>query len=115
MAIVKRWRRLGLGGGHIYKFTDPGQILEGIWGGTKPSARFKDSELGVIKEEEGTEQLFAMTAGLRDLIPVKPGTEVKITYLGLQTAMSGNEFKAYAIDVAEDAEVADDSDEEIPF
>lgn len=109
MTNEKRWRQLG--GGSFFKFEDVGQVLEGIWRGTK-SGKFGDN--GVV-EVHGENMMFSLNAALKDLIDVKPGCEVKIEYIGKRMAKNGNEFKAYHVSVAEDAEVSESDDPHTPF
>lgn len=109
MSNEKRWRQLG--GGSFYKFEDVGQVLEGIWQGTRVG-KFGDN--GVV-EVQGDTKMFSLNAALKDLMRVKPGCEVRIEYMGKQMSKGGNEFKAYTVQVAEDAEVAEPEDREPPF
>lgn len=108
----KRWRQLG--GGSFFKFEDPGQVLEGIWRGTK-AGRYGDN--GVV-EVFGDNKMFTLNTALKDLMRVKPGCDVRIEYLGKQTAKNGNEFKAFSVQVAEDAVVEEEEHgggDEAPF
>lgn len=107
MGNAKRWKQLS--GGTFFKFDAEGVCLEGIWQGTQ-SGKFGDN--GVV-EVDGVPQLFTMNTALKDLLRVKPGTEVRITYLGKQMSKGGNEFKAYQIFVEDGAAIADDDD--VPF
>jgi len=110
MSNEKRWRQLG--GGSIFKFEDVGQVLEGIWRGTK-AGRFGDN--GVV-EVFGDNKMFTLNTALKDLMRVKPGCEVRIEYLGKQMSKGGNEFKAFSVQVAEDAEVSEEEHgDEAPF
>lgn len=109
MSSEKRWRQLG--GGSFFKFEDKGQILEGIWRGTR-AGKYGDN--GVV-EVFGENKMFTLNTALKDLMRVKPGCEVRIEYLGKQTAKNGNEFKAFSVQVAEDAEVDDADGETVPF
>lgn len=105
----KRWRQLG--GGTFYKFAEVGQVLEGIWRGTQTG---KFGENGVV-EVDGESKIFSLNAALKDLPRVKPGAEVRIEYLGKAMSKGGAEFKAYKVEVAEDAEVADPDSPDVPF
>ena len=109
MANEKRWRQLS--GGTFYKFEETGQVLEGIWLGTK-SGKFGDN--GMV-EVLGEVKLFSLNTALKDLMRVKPGAEVRIEYMGKQTSKGGNEFKAYTVLVADGAEVADPDEDGTPF
>ncbi len=109
MAALKRWRQLG--GGQFFKFSEPGQTLEGVWRGTQPG---KFGENGAV-EVDGVLQLFSLNAALKDLIRVAPGSEVRIEYKGKQMAKNGNEFKAFQVFVEEDGTVLDEDDGSVPF
>ena len=107
----KRWRQLG--GGTFFKFEDVGQVLEGIWRGTK-AGKYGDN--GIV-DVFGENQMFTLNAALRDLVTVKPGCEVRIEYLGKKMAKNGNEFKAFTVQVSEDAEITEHegTGTEVPF
>jgi len=109
MGSLKKWRQLS--GGSFYKFEEVGQVLEGTWQGTQ-TGKFGDN--GTV-EVFGKLMVFSLNAGLKDLLRVKAGTEIRLEYLGKQRAKNGNEFKAYKVEVAEDAEVADPDDPNVPF
>lgn len=113
MSSLKRFRQLG--GGTFFKFDTPNQVLEGVWRGTQ-AGRYGDN--GVV-EVDGVPQMFTINAALKDLIRVKPGTEVRITYLGRKEAKNGNQFKAFRVEVEEDAvierEEPGEDDDSVPF
>jgi len=110
MSSQKRWKQLS--GGQFFKFQSPGDSLEGIWRGTQ-TGKFGDN--GVV-EANGATHLFSMNTALKDLLRVKPGTEIRIEYLGKQTSKAGNEFKAYSVFVEDGATTEQsDTEDDVPF
>lgn len=111
MGAMKRWRNLGGGGGNtFYKFDHEGQVLEGVWRGTKPG---KYGDNGVVEQADGSMVQFTLNVTLRDLVKVPDGADVRITYRGMARAKNGNEFKAFTIQVGEDTDIPED--DEVPF
>ena len=107
MSNAKRWKQLS--GGKFFKFEKEGDCLEGLWQGTQVG-KFGDN--GVI-EVDGVPQLFTLNTALKDLMRVKPGTEVRVTFMGKEMSKGGNEYKAFQIFVEDGASIA--PDEEVPF
>jgi hypothetical protein len=108
IGALKRWRALGGSGGggeQFYKFTDLGQVLEGIWRGTQKG---KYGDNGVVETEDGVRRVFTLSAMLKDLVDVDDGTEVQITYLGMAKSKAGNDFHKFQI-------LVEDNGEETPF
>jgi hypothetical protein len=101
----------GNGNFEFYKFEQKGQILEGVWKGTRVG---KYGDNGVI-EVAGVEQVFTLNTALKDLLRVPEGAEVRVEYLGKAKAKTtGNEFKAFQIFVTDGTDVAQ-PDDEPPF
>lgn len=109
MTSAKRWKQLS--GGTFFKFSTPGDSLEGIWHGTQDG---KFGENGVVEVVgDPTPKIFSLNAALKDLVRVPKGTEVRITYTGKQMSKGGNEFKAFDVLVEDGVDVPGDENE--PF
>ncbi len=101
MSAYKRWRTLGGGEFHRFQVNEP---TEGAWQGTEPGTyKGKPIDIGLLDTPEGRKR-FMMSVGLKDLLGVPHGTEIRLTYLGKKTAKNGSEFNAYQIELGEGAE-----------
>ena len=110
MSNLKRWVQRG--GGDFVKWTEPGQLIEGVWRGTRDG---KYGALGVMDTEAG-EKVFPLHTALLLLVDgLKDGTEVRIEYTGkVLSPKSGHEFKAFNLFVAE-VEGMPVVDDDVPF
>ncbi len=99
---MRKWRKLGGGGGEIMKWTEEGQTLEGVWCGKRDG---KFGALGDVETPEGQRVTFPVLTVLADrLSKVKEGELIQIVYQGEQVSAKGNKFKAFEVCVAEDDE-----------
>lgn len=112
MGALRRYRSLG-GGDEFYKFTEVGQVLEGIWRGTKTG---KFGENGVVETPDGVRHVFTLSAMLKDLLKVPEGVWVKITFLGMRQSKAGNPYRHFQTLVdADDPGSSEESSSEVPF
>ena len=112
MGNHKRWVQRG--GGDFYKWTEPGQELEGKWRGGRDG---KFGPLGTIETTDGLVVFPVHTALVFLVEGLALGQEIKIVYTGKEmNAKSGREFKAFEMFVAtDDSEPPPPTDDDIPF
>jgi len=103
------WKKNNGGDLAFFKFEHPGDQIVGTWQGTR-EGKFGDNGLVLTKEKE--QMAFSLTAALRDLKHVDPGTGVKIVYLGFQTSKAGNSFKSFNVFTWDPAKKDDDAVDE---
>ena len=97
----------GGSGGTIYKWTTPGQVVEGRYVGSKRGKVFngRPSTLGTVKNAAGVDIVFGMTTVLESRLEndIKPGTVIRITYLGLEPGKNGgNGYKNFKLEIDDD-------------
>ncbi len=91
-----RWRTVGERPVSYHKFEEPGDVIEGIWRGTSTGKYGLNGRLDV----DGSDVLFTLSAGLRDLEQVELGTRVRITFQRWALSKSGNRFRLFRIEEA---------------
>ena len=95
----------GGSGGTIYKWGTPGQVVEGRYVGSKRGKVFngRPSTLGTVKNAAGVDVVFGMTTVLESQFlenEIKPGTVIRITYLGLEPGKNGgNGYKNFKLEI----------------
>ena len=113
----KRWHSVGSSGNFI-KWTEKGQKVEGIWEGTTPG---KFSDLGIVKQPDGTKVTFPMHTVLSDRFKrIREGAEIHIEYLGKEESKVGRTFKNFDVGVGSPDDIIPESaeaaaGEEVPF
>jgi hypothetical protein len=96
MGSLRRWRQIGQG--QFHKWETVGAELDGRWEGQHDG---QYGPLGTLETSEGR-VTFPLPAALRArLTQVRPGTDVRIRYTGLQTTRAGRTFKAFEVFVAD--------------
>ena len=100
------FKELGGGsGGNVLKWATPGQSVEGRLVGTKRGKVFsgRPSTLAVIKQTNGAEIIVPLTTVLEGRFienELKPGTVIRITYLGLAAGKNGgNSYKDFKLEI----------------
>jgi hypothetical protein len=97
--------------GDFFKFTEPGDTLEGQWRGIKEGKYGKNGVVFV----DGKPRIFSLNAMLTDLEFVDVGTQVKIVLVGEQPSKGGmHPMKVFEIYV-EDSKNPDLAPENVPF
>ena len=99
----KKWRRLDAGGGERFtKWDAIGTTVEGYWIGTSEG---KYGPVGKLLMGEAEEEVtFPLCARLKEpLGALGPYEEVRIRYLGEHPGRNGRTFKAFSVEVADDA------------
>src|SRR5215470_13901770 len=91
-----KWRTLGERAVTFHKFAEPGDSIEGLWRGTSTGKYGLNGRLDV----DGSDVLFTLSAGLRDLAQVEPGRQVRITFVRWAQSKSGNRFRLFKVEVA---------------
>lgn len=95
-------------GGEYVKWETPGQVVEGIWRGTspgKPAPDGKPTMLGTIETPAGRVR-FSATTVLKDRLElIHEGYAVRLTYTGTQKSKGGMSFKAFKVEVEDEAAV----------
>lgn len=92
-----KWQPVGGGQARTFhKWTEPGEVLEGVWRGTV-SGKFGLN--GWLDTQDGDVQV-SLSAGLRDLEEVPTGTRVRITFVKWAVSKGGNRFRLFTIERA---------------
>jgi hypothetical protein len=93
---MMKWTKIN-NNGDYFKFTDPGDKLEGRWRGPKEG---KYGTLGIFDTVDG-EKLFTLYAVLQDLVHFEKGQHLRLVYTGLGETKSGQEYKQFDIFIGE--------------
>lgn len=104
------WKQIG-GGGSIIKWDHEGQVVEGVWAGTRDG---KFGLLGDVKQADGKVVSVSMGAVLTDrLAGVEDGEMIRIVYMGQGKTKTGGKLNLFDVfvDQPEDEPVGKD----IPF
>ena len=95
--------------GNFFKFTDPGDTLEGRWKGMTEG---RYGMLGQLLTDDG-KVAFPINKALEDLSVLEDGTLIKIVYTGADKLDNGQTFKKF--DLFVDDEKDETSQDEVPF
>ena len=112
--MSRQWVKVG--GGDFFKWTEQGQVIEGIWRGQKDG---KFGSLGIVDTFEGKRINFPLhTVLLNRVDSLRVGAEIRIVYLGKETGKSGTQYKAFDLFVSDEKDLVDpvaEKEEESPF